>query len=237
MRVRSGIFMAGLVLLSIACAEGVTLEEAWKMALKNHLTLEQQAVVLQRLEEELEVQKAGSLPRFGAMASYGYVSEVPEITLPFVPAGGAPAQLQAGTHNRYEAALTVEQPVFTGFRTRELVGVAREQVKAQGEQRAALREQVLLGVGRVYYQVQLTRLQQETLAQAIGRAEDHLKRVRNFYEAEQATAFDTLEVANRKLELVAQYRRLEHTEDLLRDRLAYAMNVADPPEVPALRPE
>ena len=213
----------------------LSLEEAWQVAVRNNLTLRQQEITLQQLQHELEIQKAGSLPTAAATVGYGYTSGIARLEMPLA-LPGTPA-IEAGTHHRYELAVGVEQPLFTGFRTQNLVETARQQVEAQAMQKEVVRQQLLLQVGQLYYQIQLNQLQQEVLVQSISRAGHHLEKVRNFYQAQQAAAFDTLEVANRRLELSGQLQALRHLQAILAAKLAYALNVSYIPAVPLLQAE
>lgn len=234
----------GLALLCCVCGatpvhgdEGeLTLSTAWEMALEHNLTLQQQAVALQQIQEELEIQRAGYLPTVTTTGSWGYTSAVGRLTLPLAPAGAAAPEVETGTHNRYDLSVAVEQPVFTGHRTRNLVDMVQAQSRAQTLRQAAVRNRLLEQVGQLYYQIQLNGLHQAGFSEAIARADRHLERVRNFYLAAQATAFDTLAVANRKLELQGQIQMLRHTREVLVSRLAHALNVdALPWPVPPLQ--
>lgn len=236
----------GLALLCGVCGAtparggegGLLLATAWEMTLANNLTLQQQAAVLQQMQEELEIQRAGYLPTVTATGSWGYTSAVGRLALPFAPAGAAATEIETGTHNRYDLSVAVAQPVFTGRRTRNLVDMVHAQSRAQTLRQAAVRNRLLEQVGQLYYQIQLNGLHQAGFAQAIARTDRHLEKVRNFYLAAQTTAFDTLAVANRKLELQGQVHMLRHAREALISRLAHALNVdALPQPVPPLRVE
>ena len=213
-------------------APGVlALEEAWRIALEKNLTLGQQELLLAQSQEELKIQRAGCLPALSLLGSYGYTSEVAELQMDLAIPGVTPPRIQAGTYDRYDAAVSIDQPIFTGFRIRNQVRASEMQVQAQAARREAYRSQVLLLVGSLYFQTQENELQQQVLEQAAERAGRHLDRTRGFFLAKQATAFDTLEVANRKLELENQLQRLASLHEVLTSKLAHAMNVASVPRV------
>jgi outer membrane protein TolC len=56
--------------------------------------------------------------------------------------------------------------------------------------------------------------------------------VRSFYQAQQATAFDTLEVANRKLQLQSQLEKLRDLHPILVSKLVHVLNLEYTPEIP-----
>ena len=215
-----------------ADAAGVlTLDDAWRIALEKNLTLGQQELLLRQTQEELKVQRAGYLPTLSLLGSYGYTSEVAEIQLQLSIPGVTLPRIQAGTYDRYDAAASIDQPLFTGFRIRNQVRAAEMQVQAQAARQQASRSQILLLVGALYFQTQENELQQQVLEQAAERAGRHLDRARSFFLAKQATAFDTLEVANRKLELENQRENLKGLHEVLTSKLGHAINVTSEPRV------
>ena len=60
-------------------------------------------------------------------------------------------------------AAVVQQPLYTGHRTRNLVGAAQQQELALATQQQAMGNQLLLQVGQVFYQAQLNQVQQRIL--------------------------------------------------------------------------
>jgi len=212
----------------------LTLEDAWRMALTSNLTLQQQETLLRQAREELAIQRAEYLPSLSALGSYGYTSQVPIVKLPIALPGMPRIEIQAGTKSRYDLSAQIDQPLFTGFRTRNLVASASEQLRAQSAQKEATSNQILLQVGLMYYQIQLDYLQQQVLEQAIERADHHLERVRSFFRAEQATAFDTLEVADGKLQLQSQLQKLRDLHPVLVSRLVQILNLDYTPQIPEI---
>jgi len=216
---------------STTASETLSLEEAWRIALEKNLTLGQQAFLLEQSREELKIQRAGYLPAFSVLGSYGYTSEVPELKLESPIPGLALPQIQAGTRDRYDAAASVDLPLFTGFRIGNQVRAAEMQFQAQTARKETLKSQILLLVGQLYFQIQENELQQKVLEQAVERAGHHLDRARSFYLAKQATAFDTLEVGNRRLQLESQLEKLVNLHEVLASKLAHAINVTFVPQV------
>ncbi len=209
----------------------VSLQDAWRIALENNLLLSQQDAFLRQAKEELKIQGAGRLPTLSTVASYGYTSEVAELALESPLPGITLPTVQAGTRDRYDIAAVLEQPIFTGFRTSNQVRAAEQHLSAQKSRSEAVRNQVLLLVGQIYFQIQENELQQRVLEKAIDRAGSHLSRARSLYEAKQAMAFDTLEVANRNLQLQSQLEKLANLHEVLTSKLAHAMNVDFTPQV------
>ncbi|MBI2503839.1 MAG: TolC family protein [Candidatus Latescibacteria bacterium] len=205
----------------------LSLEELWRLARQRNLELAQQELLRQQAVEELAIQELEKRPVVSAQAGYGYTSEVARLPIE-LPGIGRPA---AGTRNRYETAVVVEQPLYTGGRLGQQSEAALQQLRAQEAQQQAAVEQLLLQVGQLYYQVHLNLIQQQILAEAMERAGLHLLRARARWAASQATPFDTLEVANHRLQLYTQARELADQEQILRLRLGRLLDL-DP--LPAL---
>jgi len=220
-----------------APSQTLTLEDAWRIALANNLSLQQQEMLLRQAQEEVAIQKAAYLPALSTIATYGYTSEIARFQVPITFPGIPPIEIEAGTKDRYDVAAQIDQPLFTGFRTRNLVKSASEQFRAQSAQKEVTSNQILLQVGLLYCQTQLDYLQQKVLEQAIQRADHHLAKVRSFYQAQQATAFDTLEVANRKLQLQSQLQKLRDLHPILVSKLVHVLNLEYTPEVPEMSVE
>ena len=224
----------GWLLATAAAAQDLplTLDGLWQLARQRHLGLAQQDLLRQQAVEELAIQEVEARPVVSTQAGYGYTSEVARLPID-LPGIGRPA---AGTRNRYEAALVVEQPLYTGGRLAQQSEAALHLVRAQEAQQEVVLEQLLLQVGQLYYQVQLNHTQQQILAEAMERAALHLQRARARWAASQATAFDTLEVANRGLQLYTQAQELADLELVLRLRLGRLLDLEEPPLV-AVEPD
>jgi outer membrane protein TolC len=218
-------------------SQTLTLEDAWRIALSNNLSLQQQEMLLRQAKEELAIQKAEYLPTLSTIATYGYTSEIAKFQVPITFPGIPPIEIEAGTKDRYDVAAQIDQPLFTGFRTPNLVKSASEQFRAQSAQKEVTSNQILLQVGILYYQTQLDYLQQKALEQAIQRADHHLAKVRSLYTAQQATAFDTLEVGNRKLQLQSQLEKLRDLHPILVSKLVHLLNLEYTPVIPEMSVE
>ena len=95
---------------------------------------------------------------------------------------------------------------------------------AQTIQRNIIRNQLLLQVSLLYYDIQLNLLQQDVLAESKSRAENQLKQLRNALSVQQVTSFDTLEVANRKLQITTQLSNLVDIFNILISKMEYFLN-------------
>jgi len=206
-------------------AQSVQLQELWALALKNNYQLRAQQKTVQASRLQVDIQQTTLLPTVSLQGGYTYISELARLKVPFTLPGFAPFEIEAGVKNQYDLALTVSQPIFTGFQLQNKIRAVKAVAKSQQAQLALSRNQLLLNVGVLYYQIVANLLQQRILKESVDRAEIHLQQVRAFYRAGQATALDTLEVANRKLQLKTQLRSSYHAKIILENKLRQVLNV------------
>jgi len=203
----------------------LTLEDAWQIALQRNLTLQQVEKSIQQAREEIKIQRSGFLPSLDGSASYHYQSQIPSLELPFQIPGQGPINIEAGFKNQYDLNVGVQQPIFTGFRNYHLVKAAREQFQARLAGKESTQNQLMLQIGQLYYNIQSNLLQQDIISQSILRADNQLQKVRSLLEAEQAVPFDTLEIANRKLQQQIQLKNLENVHQILLSQFNYLLNI------------
>ena len=238
------IYLALFVLLwlfqfttALYAQQGLTLRQAWKITRQNNYTLQQQEKMISSITEEVAIQRTGYLPTLSTGASYNYVSELARLDLPITMPGLNIPTSKAGVKNQYDLTLMVMQPIFLGFRTRNLVKSAAQQLTAQSQQKIVIQNQLLLQVGQLYYNVQLNLLQQDVFQESIKRAENQLERLRNLFLAKQVTAFDTLEVANRKLQLSNHLLKFRDLNNILISQLSHILNQKNLPKIERMKTE
>jgi outer membrane protein len=205
-------------------AQELTLEDAWQIALQKNLTLQQVEKSIQQAKEEIKIQQTGFLPSIGGSASYHYQSKIPSLELPFQLPGQVQISIEAGFKNQYDLNVGVQQPIFTGFRTYHLAKAAKDRFQARLAGKKGTQNQLLLQIGQLYYTIQSNLLQQDIISQSIQRADNQLQKVTSLLEAQQAIPFDTLEIANRKLQQQIHLKNLENVYQILLSRFNYLLN-------------
>ncbi|NOX36883.1 MAG: TolC family protein [Calditrichaeota bacterium] len=218
---------------TVLFAQSMTLKGTLQQVLKSNLSLQQQSIQLQQLEKELRIQRAQRRPQIQLQAGYQYISEVAEFQLPFPIPGQSPQVIQAGVYHQYDVALQIQQPLFTGFRIRNAIRLAEEELQAAQIQYQQQLHRLLFRTGQLYLHIQQLRLQQSVLQQNELRVQSHLQTVKQFYRQGQATALDTLQVATRLLELQQMLQELKHREIMARTRLAQLLGMEQLPPLTA----
>ena len=211
--------------------ESLSLQQALNLCEQNNLTIQQHEQRIRQAMAELSVQKSNYFPTLKVNAGYNYISEIAEYEISLPMPGLAPINMQAGATNQYDLNATLRQPIFTGFRTRNLVKSANETIRQTEYQKISVENRIRLQIHQIFYTAQLNQLQQQVLQSALKRTQQHLQSVTNFYQAGQATAFVTMKIANQTLEIQTQLVRLIHSEKIILSQLAQILNIKGIPTV------
>ena len=206
-----------------AGADTLSLERCLELAAERNLSLKKQVAIA---AAAVDARRAGLWPRLSLGSSATYVSELARLEFPFsIP--GAEA-IEVGSKDQYDISAGLSMPLFTGMRTRHLVRSAEEShIQAQYRMEAS-RNTVLLGVHRLYHGMQANLLGREILHASMRRIGNHLEQARRLLEEAQITPFDTLEAANRLLEVETDLAGLR------RQYRVTAVNLANLLDIPAV---
>jgi len=221
---RIGIFILVCFAMSAAAQQNVGLQDLWQIMEKNNYSLKQQQKLIDVASEDVSIYSAAQYPVFNLGASFRYQSEIASLELPIAIPGLSPTNIEAGVKDQYDMSLSVTQPLFLGFRTSSLISASEQQLQSKEIEKKVVKNQLMLTVGNLYYQAQLNVLQREVLEQSEKRIENQLELIRNLMDAEQKTAFDTLEVANYKINLQGQILKLKDAYEIVSSKIRYVIN-------------
>ena len=201
---------------------GINLDELWQRTVKNNYSIMQQNKLLERAEKEVDIQQTAYLPKVSASA-YGA----------WMFFQNPPAFFQ-GTKNDVSVnvlSLGINQPIFTGFRTKNTIEYAEHNFTAQALQKDITKKMLYLETGSLFYDIQSNLVQQQVLTESIHRINSQLTKIKNLLEAQQATSFDTLELANKKLQIMTQLSALDGQTEILISKLKYMVNDQSLPDI------
>lgn len=223
-----------LIILVVSLLKGeayaqdkLTLRKAWSTAVVNNYTIQQQEKLIERAREEISIQKTDYYP---SLSSSALIARANFDKLPFnIPDASGKLGIDL-------FSLSLNQQVFSGFRTKNLIVSANEQLLANEIHKQSLHNSVLLEVGNLFYEIQSALLKQNVLKSSADRINNQLIRIRNLYLSEQATPFDTLEISNRKLQVENQRAILDDNYQILLSQLRYLLNQDNLPPVAELSP-
>jgi outer membrane protein TolC len=221
--------------VNVHAQQNLSLKELWQTMKENNYTLQQQQKLIDIASEDVSIQSATQYPVFIMGAAFNHQSEVASLELPFALPGSSPVNIEAGVKDQYDLSVSVSQPLFTGFRTSSLISAARHQLQSKEIEKNVIENQLLLSIGNLYYQSQLNLLQRKVLVESGKRIENQLTLIRNLMDAEQKTAFDTLEVASRKLNVQSQLIKLKDAYEIVLSKVRYLINSKNFKDLNALK--
>jgi outer membrane protein TolC len=206
----------------------LSLEQSWVIALKNNYTIQQQENLITKAQEEIAIQKTDYFP---SLSTSGLFARANFEKFPMkLPSESNKVGVDL-------VSLSIDQSIFSGLKTKNLVASAHERLLAQQIKISMIQNTVLVEVGNLYYEIQYNRLQQNVLEASINRINNQQKNIHNLYMSEQATPFDTLEISNKKLQLENQLAIVQDAEIILWSNFKYLLNEEELPPLTSLSPE
>jgi outer membrane protein TolC len=206
----------------------LSLKQAWSVALQNNYTLQQQENLIEKAREEISIQKTDYYP---SLSSSGLLARANFDKFPMKLPN------ESGKVGIDLISLSINQSIFSGLRTKNLVESAQEKLVAQEIHKSMIQNTVLIEVGNLYYEIQNNLLQQQTLESSINRINNQQKRINNLFVSEQATPYDTLEISNKKLQIENQLAILKDVEKILWSNFKYLLNEEELPPLSPLSTE
>lgn len=191
----------------------LTLAEAIGRAADQHPTLKMAQARILAAEAKYTEARSAVLPQLRLSSRAVLLSSVEEfaITLPVI---GRQTLFPVVTHN-YSARLSLQQPLFTGFRLAKSIDIADYQVSAASEEFARDRSELELNVTVAYWNLYRARKLEEVLAQSVTQLNERLREIRNFADQGLATEGDVLKVQAQRSDV-----QLRHVEAQSGIRLA-----------------
>lgn len=149
--------------------------------------------------------RAGLLPTVVSQGTYTRLSDnIPEITVDFPALPGQPAAdytLAPIELNQYYGQVSVEQPVFTGFRLANSLQSARHSAEAAALTAEQAEVEAAFLVRQAYWQLYRALAVQDATESALRGVEAHLSDVRNRRAAGAALASEVLTAQTRRAEV------------------------------------
>lgn len=192
-----------------------TLEEALDAGMKTgkELRISESKVTA----SQARVNESGSqmLPQLKFMAGYTRLSDVPpfEVTMP-IP--GLPVNrfvISEAILNSYTLRMSVQQPLFTGFRLSSLKNASKQNLKAAEEDYSKDLNETAWRIATAYWNFYKAGQMQKYLTEAARQTMEHLEDTRNFLSQGLVTQNDVLKLevqyANTRLQLIEAQNNLD----------------------------
>lgn len=175
------LFLALVPLAARAQRRPLSLDEAVAAGLEASPALHASRMKAESSAAKARELAAARLPSFRLGAGYTRLSEVPpfEVTLPVSP---NPIVVSENYFNNWSLRLSVQQPVFTGFRLESGSESARMLERSAGQDLEKDRSEFIFAVKSAYWGVARAQAFQAVVEEAIEQVRIHLKDVQAFFD-------------------------------------------------------
>ncbi len=159
----------------------LTLDEAIAAGLERSPALHASRMKAESSTARAREVAAGRLPSLKLGAGYTRLSEVPpfQVTLPISP---NPIVVSQSYFNNYNMRISVQQPLFTGFRLEAGTESARMLERSAGLDLEKDRSEFVFAVKSAYWGLARAREFETVVGETIRQVQEHLKDVRAFFE-------------------------------------------------------
>ncbi len=172
----------------------LTLEESIQIALKKSSSLAIANAKVKESRAKVGEARAGLFPQVSANGSYTRLDEAPSMSLgdfPMLPPG-TPAEIKIGDDDMYNSAISVQQPLFTGFRIMNGYSMARYGARAEEFNYQKARSDVIFNVENTFYEVLKAQEFEKVSEQALEQMKSHVRDLENMYKVGMIAENDLL---------------------------------------------
>jgi outer membrane protein len=190
----SGIIFFVIILSSFTLSQDVrtlTLDESLKIGLENSHQLNVSRLRVESSEARWSEINAARLPSLRFNAVYTRLSPIDPFNIE-TPFGNF--ELSPNIVNTYNFRLTLQQPLFTGFRLSSSSNIAEYNYLAQEEEFNADREDLILNIKTAYWNVFKANRVKAVVDENVEQIKAHLNDVQNLFNEGMATRNDVLKV-------------------------------------------
>ncbi len=218
----------GIILLfaisAFSQSKVLTLEECIKLGMGNSNELKISKAKL--IGSDAKVTEANShlLPQLKLNASYQRLSNIPpvEISLDFLP---QPVQIAPVILNNYNLKLSLQQPLFTGFRLWSAKSIAENNYKASNYEYDKELNEAAFKIQNVFWNYYKAEQIKNLIEENLRLIKKHVEDTKNFMERSLATRNDLLKLevqySNTQLQLI----EAENNQDIARSSLNKQLNL------------
>ena len=169
----------------------LTLDESIKIGLANSNVLHSSKMNLQYADAKWSEVNTFRLPSLSLSASYTRLSEVDPFTVntPFGEFNISPA-----IFNNYNMKLTLQQPIFTGFKLESNSAIAKLNYLATEQQYNADENDLVFNIKNAYWGLFKANQIRKVTEENVSQVEAHLTDVQNLFKQGLATKNDVLKV-------------------------------------------
>ncbi len=218
------LFILLIFLFSIS-SSGLTFKEAEDIALSKNRSLKISNLEVKKAEAKMKESWASFYPSVSLQSSYTRVLGVPEFEIE-TPEG--PQTISLGYPNNYMNTLSVTFPIFTFGRRLVVKNIAEKALLIQQFQEETDQINLVMDLATVFYGVMTANKGLGITAEAVKRAEDHLRTTSIQYKEGRVTKLDLLsaetEINKRKTEYLIAQNGLDKANSALNILLGFSVD-------------
>lgn len=200
MRPANPLCIVSLALLLIAqtapAQQTLTVSECIRIGLENSKVLHASLMKTRSADAKVGEANAARLPSLKLSGTYTRLSDIApfEVALPFPPPAPARFTLSPAILNNTSARLTLQQPLFTGFRLESSADLARFSAQAAQQDYDRDRADLIYDIQNAYWGLFKTLAFKRVVDENVSQVQAHLKDARNLYQQGLITNNDVLKV-------------------------------------------
>jgi len=189
------IMLAGFFISAITNAQEVrkfNLEQSIKIGLENSKTIHSSRMNVLAAEAQKRETNTLRLPSLSFNASYTRLSEVPPFSVA-VPGLGS-FNISPSIFDNYSLALSLKQPIFTGFKLSSGSDMAEFNALAAKQSYTQDEQDLILNIKNAYWNLFKAKKIKEVIDENVQQVKAHLTDIQNFYKQGLATRNEVLKV-------------------------------------------
>ncbi|PJB00446.1 MAG: hypothetical protein CO128_00580, partial [Ignavibacteriales bacterium CG_4_9_14_3_um_filter_30_11] len=183
--------LSGIIVTNAQDKMTLDLEQSIQLGLKNNSALHGSKMNMALYEAKLNEAKTYFLPTLNFNASYTRLSEIDpfEIITPFGKFNISPTFF-----NQYNFKLSLQQPVFTGFKLTSSKNIAEYYSMASKEDYTKAEKDLIFNIKNAYWNLFKANQMQKVIEENINQINSHLNDIKNLFDQGMATNNDVLKV-------------------------------------------
>ncbi len=227
LQLAASFFIVATVSYGLCAQEKLTLDEVVKIGLKNSKTLHASKMKIVAAEAKADEAGAIGLPQLSFRGGYTRLSVVPPFTFT-MPGLSQKIEISPAVFDNYTLMLSLQQPLFTGFRIESGVKASEYVSKAVQIDFTKDKSEIVLSIKTAYWNLYKTQEFERVAKENKSTVEAHLKDVENMEKNGIATTNDVLKVqvqlSNAELNIIDAQNAVSLSTVVLNNYLGRSLN-------------
>ncbi len=204
----------------------LSLDQTIKIGLEQSKTLHASLMRVDAANAKSSETNTSRLPKVTFGGTYTRLSEVDpyQITMSFLPAPNNVFTLSPAIFNNYNLKLTLQQPLFTGFKISSGNEMAEYNASATEQDYKKDQADLVLNIKNAYWSLFKVQEVKKVLDENVGQIQSHLKDVQNLFNQGIATNNEVLKVQVQLSNVQLMLLDMENNVQLAMVNLNYLMN-------------